>query len=170
MSAFEKLAIERLTSTAEAIMAAPLPSAVTDAAWRVVAEAGDIEGTARDMLRLILAAEDAATVAAGRVAVAKAEEAQIKAAAASARAALLQVIEETGLPLVATEHHSAAVSNSGRSVVITDAAALPGALLRFPPPEPARDKIRAALLAGESIPGAHLSNGAPALRITARKD
>ncbi|MDA5215376.1 siphovirus Gp157 family protein, partial [Escherichia coli] len=119
---------------------------------------------------LILAVEEAEQQAEANVRAAQAALADVRAVLTTCRAALAEVIEETGLPSVETPHHRATTSVSARSVVITDAAALPAAYLRHRAPEPNKDALRKALLAGESIPGAALSNGAPSIRITAKKD
>lgn len=42
------------------------------------------------------------------------------------------------------------------SVVIDDPDALPGDLLRYPPPEPNKTAIAAAIKSGAAVPGAHI--------------
>lgn len=169
MSPFERVAVACLHEAAERVMAAPLPSGVTTAAWAVQADGDTLEAAAGLTLALILAVEEAEQAAEAQVRAAQAALAEVRDVLAKVRAALAEVIEETGLPCVETPHHRATTSVSARSVVITDAAALPAAYLRHRDPEIDRNKLRSALLAGESISGATLTNGAPTLRISAKK-
>lgn len=59
-------------------------------------------------------------------------------------------------------------STGKQSVVITDELALPIAMMNQKDPTPDKAKIKAALDAGEDVPGAALSNGAPNISIRRR--
>lgn len=169
MSPFERVAVACLHEAAERVMAGPLPSGVTTAAWAVQADGDTLEAAAGLTLALILAAEEAEADAKRAADAAKEAMAAERAAGDAAREALLHVMEETGLPSIETEFHRATSSVSARAVVITDPAALPARYVRHPPPEPDKAGLRKALLAGDTIPGAALSNGTPSIRITAKK-
>lgn len=116
--------------------------------------ARDPEEAMRATLRLILAAEDVAALAGATV--------------QAARAALCRAIEETGAPAVVAGKHLATVAAGKPGVRITDPAAVPHRFTRE-----VRELDKAALLralkAGESIPGATLSNPQPHLRIQTRE-
>jgi hypothetical protein len=169
MNRFEAEAIAKLQALGEAIMAAPAPKSVKDAAWTLAAESDSLKSAAQMTLSLAIAADAAADEAAHRVAMAKAEAEAIKDLAAKARAALLEAMEETGMPSVSTKHHTASTGGAARSVIVTDLAAIPAEYLKQPPPEPDKQRMRAALLDGDVIPGAVLSNSATVLRITSKK-
>jgi uncharacterized protein (UPF0147 family) len=83
------------------------------------------------------------------------------------RAALLEVMVETGAPPISTGHHTISTAET-RRVVITDEAAIPISLMRQPAPKPDTKTIRRLLLAGAEVPGAQLTNGTPSLTIRAR--
>ena len=52
-----------------------------------------------------------------------------------------------------------------QSVIITDEKAIPSEFMRHPKPEPKRTELKAAMKAGEHVPGAMLSNAEPMLQI-----
>lgn len=52
-----------------------------------------------------------------------------------------------------------ALTRTPQTVIITDAAALPASMVRQPPPEPDKIALKKALVAGQRVPGATLSNG-----------
>lgn len=84
------------------------------------------------------------------------------------RAALLEVMVETGAPAIHATHHSIGVTET-RRVQITDETAIPITLMRQPAPKPDTETIRRLLLAGAEVPGAQLTNGSPSLTIRSRK-
>jgi hypothetical protein len=149
--------------------AATLPQTVRDAAADVLIDGVDLAATEQATLALLLAAEAAehATKTAAQHAAAAAREAA--GAADRVRAALAAYMTETGLCEVHSAHHTASMAAAPRAVVVTDMAALPARYLRQREPEADKAALRAALLAGDAIPGATLNNGAMALRITKRK-
>ena len=76
-----------------------------------------------------------------------------------------------GLTTVRTDHHVASLRSANTRVIVMDEAALPAHLMRQPPPAPDLLAIGKLLRAGETVPGAVLSNGgADTLRISPRKD
>jgi uncharacterized protein (UPF0147 family) len=91
----------------------------------------------------------------------------IEARAKALRAALLEVMVETGAPPISTGTHTIGTSET-RRVVISDEAAIPVTLMRQPAPKPDAETIRRLLLAGAEVPGAQLTNGSPSLTIRAR--
>jgi uncharacterized protein (UPF0147 family) len=91
----------------------------------------------------------------------------IEARAKALRAALLEVMVETGAPPIGTATHTISTSET-RRVVITDPALVPITLMRQPDPKPDTETIRRLLLAGAEVPGAQLTNGSPSLTIRAR--
>lgn len=88
--------------------------------------------------------------------------------AETARAAALAIYDSAGMRKRETIEWTASVTAGRPSVVVTDAAALPAAYLRHPPPEPDKAALKDALTAGASIPGAELSNAAPSLTVRTR--
>lgn len=92
----------------------------------------------------------------------------IEARAKALRAALLDVMVETGAPPISTGSHTVGVSETAR-VRITDPDAVPEAFLVAVKPKPDTQAIGAALRAGQQIPGCHLSNGEPSLFVRARR-
>lgn len=54
------------------------------------------------------------------------------------------------------------------AVVITNQEAIPDEFMRHPPPEPDRTRIKAAIKAGEHVPGCELSNAADTMAILNR--
>ena len=94
--------------------------------------------------------------------------------AAAAKTACRAALAETmslGLTKVTTDYHVAALVSAKNHVIVMDEAALPAHLMRQPPPAPDLLAIGKLLRAGETVPGAVLSNGgADTLRISPRKD
>lgn len=92
----------------------------------------------------------------------------IEARSKALRAALLDVMVETGAPAISTGSHTISTSET-RRVVITDPAQVPPTLMRQADPKPDTETIRRLLLAGAEVPGAQLTNGTPSLTIRSRK-
>ena len=98
----------------------------------------------------------------------------VKAAADAAdkalRATLAAVMDDTGAPAIAGQHHMVTVSAAPAAVVITDAAAIPMAFIRTTE-APDKVAIRKAIEAGQDVPGCVLArgNGAPVLSIRKRQ-
>ncbi len=84
------------------------------------------------------------------------------------REALLNLIVETGAPAFSIGTHTISTAET-RRVHITDEAAIPPEFMRQPPPKPDTEVIRRKLAAGQSVPGAMLSNASPTLTIRSRK-
>lgn len=91
-----------------------------------------------------------------------------EAAAKELRAALLELMVETGAPSLATATHIISTSEP-RKVVITDESLIPPTFMRARDPVPDTQAIRAAMEKGGTCPGATLTNGAPVLTIRARR-
>ena len=86
------------------------------------------------------------------------------------RAALAEAMS-LGLTTVRTDHHVASLRAATKRVIVMDEAALPAHLMHQPPPAPDLTAIGKLLRAGETVPGAVLSNGgADTLQIRTRKD
>ncbi len=169
MNRFEAEAIAKLQALGEAVMSAPAPKSVKDAAWTLAAESDTLKSAAEMTLALAIQIEAAADEAAHRAALARTGAEAVKDLGIKARAALLEAMEETGMPAVSTGWHTASTGGAARSVIVTDLAAIPAAYLEQPPPVPDKKRMRAALLDGDIIPGAVLSNSATVLRITSKK-
>jgi hypothetical protein len=148
-----------------------LPDPVRDAAVTACTEGVTLNTAAVALLDVVLAAETEAKGYTAQINAASKGRTACVAAVGIARDALREMIEDTGMPAVRGRHHTAALTASPPSVVITDAAALPARFLRQPPPEPDKEAIRTAIASGETVPGALLSNPPQTLRInTNRKD
>jgi hypothetical protein len=87
--------------------------------------------------------------------------AEIEAAAMAMRAALAEVMNDTGMTQVRTKAGTWHIREASPRVVITDEALIPPSLMDQPPPRPHRTAIARALKAGIAIPGATLTNGGP---------
>ena len=75
-----------------------------------------------------------------------------------------------GFTTVRTDHHTASLVTASQRARVTDERLLPAALMRQPAPSPDLTAIRALLMAGQTVPGAELSNGGPdTLSIRTRK-
>lgn len=160
---------DQLRAAANAIVAdTTLPDAMREAAGDVSLPT-DIEGAMGAMVSAILAAETEAHRASAEARAWKALADRYSAAEDTMRATLLAVMDDTGAPAIRTAHATASTSQGKQAVVITDASLLPAAMTTQLPPVPNKAAIRAALDAGECVPGASLSNGAPVLRIMTRK-
>jgi len=122
-------------------------------ASKEAAAAQDVEAVMARAASAIIATESAARVIEDR--------------AKELRAALLDLMIETGAPTVATATHTIGYAEA-RRVVVTDAAAIPAEYLHQPPPRPDTAAIGNALRGGASVPGAALTNGSPHLFIRAR--
>jgi hypothetical protein len=105
----------------------------------------DLTEGMRESVRLVLALGDL--------------EDAVKQCAATARAALATIMHESGAVGIRTDTHIASTRDPQRSVVIT--GAIPGKFMRQPPMQPDKHALHKALTAGETIEGAHLSNGGP---------
>ena len=117
--------------------------------------ASDMLGALRAAAALLMAAEEIEDAA--------------KACAARLRAALAEVMADTGATGVDLPHHRVSLVDGKASVVIVDEAAIPAEYMEQPPPKPNKARIAAALKAGP-VPGAMLGNPAAHIRITAKKD
>ncbi|MBS7811178.1 siphovirus Gp157 family protein [Roseococcus pinisoli] len=84
------------------------------------------------------------------------------------REALLSVMADLGAPSFSTGTHTIGYSETAR-VRITDPALLPERFLVPQPPKPDTAAIKAALDAGETVPGAVISNSSPSLFVRSRK-
>jgi hypothetical protein len=127
-----------------------------DAASEVIlshgpSELNALEATARAMIDLIIALEDAEAIA--------------KDSAEQARRALLAALEAT-TGWIQNGTHRAAVANGRASVVITDGKLVPDAFMHQPPPMPNKTAILEMLKQGRTVAGAEMRNGAPHLRLT----
>jgi hypothetical protein len=114
----------------------------------------DIEAVLARAGSTIVALESAATTA--------------EAAAKELRAALLEVMIETGAPPFHIATHTIGYSQTPR-VRITDEALIPPSFMTQPAPKPDTQAIRNALARGGTCPGAVLTNGEPTLFIRARR-
>lgn len=133
---------------------AHVSKAVRDAAADM-AFAKDLEAAMQGMVGLILIAEEAAHRAKG--------------VHEAAREALLSALTDSGAYLVETQHHTATVVNGAPAVIVTEPNLLDERYWIMPRPVPDKDKIKRVLKAGKQVDGATLSNGAPHLRLSARK-
>jgi len=156
----------RLHEAAARIAALPLiPTCVAEAASDLLIDGATLDASAEAMLNLALAAEDAVAAAKADMVAAQERKQRAEAAEEAARAALVALLEETGMPAVTARYHTATLSEASAKVVITDEAALPDEFIRVKR-EPDKTKLRDALRGKRVIPGAALSNGGTALRIT----
>ena len=80
------------------------------------------------------------------------------------RAVLLQIMETAGLRSLPLSIATLSVRNS-EHVIITDRDEVPKGFRREPPWEPMKQLIKAALKAGQHVPGCTLSNPDPSLTI-----
>ncbi len=80
------------------------------------------------------------------------------------RQAILGLMTAADLPKIKTATASVSVAATRPSVVVTDEAALPDQFIRLKR-EADKAAIKSALEAGESVPGASLSNGGTTVRI-----
>jgi hypothetical protein len=81
------------------------------------------------------------------------------------REAIQVALETAELPSLKTPAATLSMRASPPRVEITDPALLPAIFLIQPPPSPDKNAVKAALKAGETIPGAVLSNQPPALSV-----
>lgn len=81
------------------------------------------------------------------------------------RDAIQTAMEVAEIPSLKTPCATLSMRASPPRVEITDPAALPPVFMVQPPPSPDKNAIKAALKAGEAIPGAALSNQPPALSV-----
>ena len=84
------------------------------------------------------------------------------------RAALLEVITETGAPAFSTGSHTISTMET-RRVHITDETLIPVTLMRQAAPKPDTETIGRLLRNGAEVPGCVLSNASPSLTIRSRK-
>lgn len=87
----------------------------------------------------------------------------------SARIILGAAMADTGAPAITSGRYTADPQEGSQRVEVDEPALIPSAFLRFPEPEPDKAAIRAALLKGETVPGARLVTGRPSVRITAQE-
>lgn len=166
MSPHTEAARLRLHDAAARIAALPgIPTCVAEFASDLLIDGGTLDASAEAMLNLALSAEDAVSAAKADLTAAQERKQRAEAAQEIARAALVALLEETGMPSVTARYHTAALAEAGAKVVITDEASLPDEFVRIKR-EPDKTKLRDALRAKREIPGAALSNGGTALRIT----
>ncbi len=92
----------------------------------------------------------------------------IAARAKALRAALLELMVETGAPSISTGTHTIGTMEV-RRVHITDETLIPPSLMRQPAPKPDTETIGRLLRSGAEVPGALLSNASPTLTIRSRK-
>lgn len=83
------------------------------------------------------------------------------------RAALAEVMAETGATEVALPHHTLALVEPKPRPFVSDASALPAEFMVTPPPKPDMDAIKAALKRGP-VAGVTMTNGSAHIRITSR--
>lgn len=128
---------------------------------------GDLEPIMRACLRFIVEAEQAGKKLREQ---AEAMQRAIKAtnaAAQGARAALAEAMQDSGAPAVLTSYHRAGLRPGRPKAVVTNLDALPTEYVRTE--RKARlDAIAHALAAGETVPGATLSNAEPVLEVRVR--
>lgn len=127
-------------------------------------------GTAQDAMADLFMAADvlSALKASGNLLLACEAMAEMGNATCKAlRAAMAEVMADTGATAVDLPHHRVSLVDGKASVVITDEAAIPAQFMEQPPPKPNKDAIAAALKAGP-VPGAMLSNGGQHIRIVSR--
>lgn len=85
------------------------------------------------------------------------------------RAAMAEVMADTGATAVDLAHHRVSLADGKASAVVTDPAALPQRYMVQPPPKPDMAAILRDLKAGP-VPGAALSNPQPHIRFSPKKD
>lgn len=155
----------------------------TEAAQRLkeklTAAYGDDAELIRDMVEAETSLHDAICKAAFELAATEGEKEGIELAIAKLKDRLsrhcrkaegireaIQVAMETAeLPSIKTPVATLSMRASPPRVDITDASAIPAIFMVQPPPSPDKNAIKAALKAGEVIPGAALSNQPPALSV-----
>lgn len=91
----------------------------------------------------------------------------IAARAKALRAALLELMVETGAPSISTGTHTIGTQDK-RRVHVTDPSLIPPSLMRQPPPAPDTEAIGRLLRNGGDVPGCALGNPVPTLTIRAR--
>lgn len=77
---------------------------------------------------------------------------------------LMTAMQTAGMKKVAGEHFDVRVKQKAQAVIVEDEAKIPERFYRLPegkPPSPVLDKmaLRAAMMMGETVPGAHLDDG-----------
>jgi len=82
--------------------------------------------------------------------------------------ALLLALEATGQRKIETAESTIFLQASPPSVVITDETKIPAQWMRTKDPEPNKIEIKKALIKGDRIPGAELSNQFQTIRIKSR--
>lgn len=147
----EQAALERLRAAAKVITAGPAAADAEADLWM----AHDLLGGLRAAAALLLAAE--------------AIEEQAKQCATTLRAAMAQVMADTGATEVRLPHHTVALVEPKPRPFVSDASALPAEFLIQPPPKPDMAAITKAMRAGP-VAGVSMSNGQPHIRISSRKD
>lgn len=120
--------------------------------------------------RIIAAAIDAEALAehaSRRMAEIAERRARFKRRNEQLRGVAFAMLEALGITKLERADYSAAIRAGSPHVIVTDAAALPDAMVRVKR-EPDKTLIGTALKAGNTVDGAQLSNSAPALTIRVR--
>ena len=152
MSKHAAAALAQLHAPAAAILTSPHAAIALRRLAGAVTEAEDMGEAAPALLALLVATEEASK--------------QLDNAGSAMRAALTEVLSDTGMPAAQTAHHTASVRDGSPGVVIT--GDVPAEFMRQPAPFPDKIAIGKALKAGLPVPGAELRNGAPVLTIRTR--
>jgi len=96
-------------------------------------------------------------------------EAAAKACGDRLRAALAEVMADTGATSLDLPHHRLSLVDGKTAATVTDPAALPAEYMVQPPPRPDLHAIAKALKHGP-VPGAALRNGASHIKISPRQE
>lgn len=132
-----------------------------DAELRAVSAAVTAARAAQAGLRAASDLMDVMRAAAATVLACETLQQAAEAAEAASRAALASVMESTGCSSLALQYHTVSLKDGARFARINDPAMVPAEYVKPRAPEIDRAAVRKALLAGELVPGATLSNGGP---------
>jgi hypothetical protein len=147
----ERAALDRLR-VAGSLRLAVTPAADAEADLLM---AGDVLDGLRAAAALLMAAEEI--------------EAAAKACGERLRAALAEVMSDTGATSLDLPHHRLSLVDGKTAATVTDPAALPAEYMVQPPPRPDLHAIAKALKHGP-VPGAALRNGASHIKISPRQE
>lgn len=121
----------------------------------------------REVVRFALECESRADALDARITAMQARKSRFKLSAERCRALVRDCLIDGQLKRLDAEDFTVAVRNGAKAVRVSEAALLPESLCRITR-EPNLAAIAQKLRAGEAVPGASLSNGAPTLAVMTR--
>ncbi|MDE2469828.1 MAG: siphovirus Gp157 family protein [Bradyrhizobium sp.] len=133
----------------------------------LTAEGADAEELLRRLFRAAMEAALWAEALDARAAAMHARRDRFKHRVETWRGAALGMMEALGLTKIVDPEFTASIGAPRVGLIITDETAIPASMTRTTT-SPDRAAIKAALLAGETVPGAELANGVPVLTIRSK--